>query len=153
MGIWDNVKNIMSISPDDFEDEVAEQAEPEVQRETYYSEPVRKREPRIFKDDRKSRNAGSGTNPQMQVVLVRPDRFDDVTAIADHLNAQKSVVLNLESANRDVSRRILDFLSGVAYANGGNIRKVANSTYMIVSGAVDVLGEQLLDDLTDSTIY
>ena len=107
----------------------------------------------MFPTERKTKNINSSTNPQMQVVLVRPDRFDDVTAIADHLNAQKSVVLNLEAANRETSRRILDFLSGVAYANRGNIKKVANATYMIVSGAVDLSGEHMFDDMTDATLY
>ena len=87
----------------------------------------------------------------MQVVLVKPDRFEDVTSIADHLNAKKTVVLNLEAANRDVSRRIIDFLSGVAYANSGNIRKVANSTFIIVPTDVDVMGELMLDDFDDGT--
>lgn len=151
MGVWEKVTGFMNISADEFDDENTEQAEAQ-QEKNIYSEPERKREPRIFRDERKSKS-GASANPQMQVVLVRPDRFDDVTTIADHLNAQKSVVLNLESANREVSRRILDFLSGVAYANGGNISKVAKSTYMIVSGTVDLLGEHLLDDLTDSTLY
>ena len=151
MGVWEKVTGFMNISADEFDDENTEQAEAQ-QEKNIYSEPERKREPRIFRDERNSKSSASA-NPQMQVVLVRPDRFDDVTTIADHLNAQKSVVLNLESANREVSRRILDFLSGVAYANGGNISKVAKSTYMIVSGTVDLLGEHLLDDLTDSTLY
>lgn len=151
MGLWDNVKNIMSLSGDDFEDETTEQAE-ETTRNTYVNEPVKKAQPRIFQGDKK-RNVNSSSNPQMQVVLVRPDRFDDVTAIADHLNAQKSVVLNLEATNRETARRIIDFLGGVAYANGGSIRKVANSTYMIAPSAVDVLGETMLDDFSDSSIY
>ena len=85
----------------------------------------------------------------MQVVIVKPDHFEDVTMIADHLNARKSVVLNLESSNRETSRRILDFLSGVAYANGGSIRKVANSTFMITPGSVDIMGELYMDEYTD----
>ena len=89
----------------------------------------------------------------MQVVLVKPDRFEDVTSIADHLNDKKTVVLNLEAANRDVSRRIIDFLSGVAYANKGNIRKVANSTFIIVPFDVDVMGELMLDDFEDGKMY
>ena len=68
---------------------------------------------------------------QLQVVLVKPERFDDASAIADHLNAKRTVVLNLEGANKDVARRILDFLSGVAYANDGQIKKVANCTFII----------------------
>ncbi len=49
---------------------------------------------------------------QLQVVLVKPERFEDASTVADHLNAKRTVVLNLESANKDVARRILDFLSG-----------------------------------------
>ena len=86
-------------------------------------------------------------------MLVKPDRFEDVTSIADHLNAKKTVVLNLEAANRDVSRRIIDFLSGVAYANHGNLRKVANSTFIIVASDIDVLGELMLDDYEDNKLY
>lgn len=153
MGVWEKVTGFMNISADEFDDDNTEQVETQPEKTSYYSEPERKREPRIFRDERKSRGNSGNTNPQMQVVLVKPERFDDVTMIADHLNAQKSVVLNLESANREVSRRILDFLSGVAYANGGNISRVANNTYMIVSGAVDLLGEHLLDDLTDSSLF
>ena len=154
MGLWDNVKNIMSLSGDDFEDEEIEQtAEPENTRGNYYSEPARKPQPRIFQADKKGKNVSSTANAQMQVVLVRPDRFDDVTAIADHLNAQKSVVLNLEATNRETARRIIDFLGGVAYANGGTIRKVAKSTYMIAPNAVDVLGEPMLEDFSDSSLY
>ena len=72
--------------------------------------------------------------------------FEDVTMIADHLNAKKSVVLNLEAANRETSRRIIDFISGVAYANKGSIRRVANSTFMIAPSDVDVMGELMMDD-------
>ena len=64
-------------------------------------------------------------------MLVKPERFDDASAIADHLNAKRTVVLNLESTNKEVSRRLVDFLSGVAYANNGQIKRVANSTFII----------------------
>ncbi|MDO5449214.1 MAG: cell division protein SepF, partial [Clostridia bacterium] len=58
----------------------------------------------------------SPSKAMLQVVLAKPERFDDASAIADHLNEKRTVVLNLESANRDVARRLIDFLSGVAYA-------------------------------------
>ena len=89
---------------------------------------------------------------QLQVVLVKPERFDEATAIADHLNEKKTVVLNLEAANKDLSRRLLDFLSGVAYANDGQIKRVANSTYMITPFNVDLMGE-LMDELESNGVY
>ena len=89
---------------------------------------------------------------QLQVVLVKPERFDDASTIADHLNSKRTVVLNLESSNKDVARRILDFLSGVAYANDGQIKKVANCTYIITPYNVGFMGE-LLDELENNGVY
>ena len=89
---------------------------------------------------------------QLQVVLVKPERFDDASSVADHLTAKRTVVLNLESANKDVSRRILDFLSGVAYANDGQIKKVANCTFIITPYNVGVMGD-LLDELENNGLY
>lgn len=71
------------------------------------------------------------TTTQLAVVLVKPDRFENAAEIADHLKDKRTVVLNLEQTNKDVARRLVDFLSGVAYANEGKIKKVANSTYII----------------------
>lgn len=89
---------------------------------------------------------------QLQVVLVKPERFDDASTVADHLNAKRTVVLNLESANKDVARRILDFLSGVAYANDGQIKKVANCTFIITPYNVGLMGD-LLDELENNGLY
>ncbi len=89
---------------------------------------------------------------QLQVVLVKPERFDDASSVADHLNAKRTVVLNLESANKDVARRILDFLSGVAYANDGQIKKVANCTFIITPYNVGLMGD-LLDELENNGLY
>ena len=90
---------------------------------------------------------------QLKVVLVKPERFEDASGIADHLLAKRTVVLNLESTNRDIARRLVDFLSGVAYANGGQIKKVANSTYIITPYNVGVMGDSLLDELENSGLY
>lgn len=89
---------------------------------------------------------------QLQVVLVKPERFDEATVVADHLNAKRTVVLNLEAADKELARRLLDFLSGVAYANDGQIKRVANSTFMITPFNVDLMGE-LLDELESSGVY
>lgn len=140
MAIWENVKNFMGFESTDYEDENENENTPEP---TYEPAPARK-EPRIVSNDRRVKNITPAS--QMQVVIVKPDRFDDVTMIADHINAHKSVVLNLEATDRDVSRRIIDFISGATYANHGNIKKVANSTFMITPGEVDIAGEELMND-------
>lgn len=92
------------------------------------------------------------TTTQLQVVLVKPERFDEAAEIADNLNEKRTVVLNLEGANRDVARRLVDFLSGVAYANSGQIKRVANSTFIITPYNVDVMGD-LLDELENNGMF
>ncbi len=92
------------------------------------------------------------TTAQMQVVLVKPDRFDNVSDIAEHLRSKHAVVLNLESTNKDVARRLVDFLSGCAYALDGKIKKIAISTYIITPYNVDIVGD-LLDELENNGVY
>ncbi len=153
MSVWDKIKNIMVIpDEDDYENEAEEIERPA--REKSYDEPVytpKKEAPaKLIKSKTINYSQNSGG---LQVVLVKPDRFDEVTSIADHLNEGKTVVLNLEESARDVSRRIVDFLSGVAYANGGNMRKVAKNTFIIVARGVDVMGELLPEEFEDGKIY
>ena len=91
-------------------------------------------------------------NSAMQVVLVKPDRFDTVSEIADNLRDKKAIVLNLESTNKDVARRLVDFLSGVAYALDGKIKKVAISTYILTPYNVEIVGD-LVEELENSGVY
>lgn len=89
---------------------------------------------------------------QLQVVLVKPERFEDASSIADHLREKRTVVLNLESTNKEIARRLLDFLAGVSYANEGKIKRVAISTYIITPYNVDILGD-LIDELENNGLY
>lgn len=94
----------------------------------------------------------NNNNAAMQVILVKPDRFDTVSEIADHLRDKQSIVLNLESTNKDVARRLVDFLSGVAYALDGKIKKVAISTYILTPYNVEIVGD-LAEELENSGVY
>lgn len=88
---------------------------------------------------------------QLAVVLVKPERYEDACSIADHLNVKKTVVLNLESTSKDVAKRLIDFLCGVAYANNGQMKRVANNTYIITPYNVDIMGD-LLDELENNGV-
>ena len=125
--------NHNSASLDDSEDDVPEE-----------------RPARDTKRNNKVVNINATT--QLKVVLVKPERFEDASTIADHLNSKRTVVLNLESTNKEVSRRLVDFLSGVAYANNGQIKRVANSTFIITPYNVDIMGD-LLDELESNGAF
>ncbi len=89
---------------------------------------------------------------QLSVVLVKPDKYENAPEIADHLRERRTVVMNLEQTNKDVAKRLIDFLSGVTYAQEGKIKRVANSTYMITPYNVDILGD-LIDELENNGLY
>lgn len=146
MGLFDKLKGIIT-DPDDV-DYTAYDPEDDV-----ISRPEERRETPAV-DSRRGSNkvVNIHATAQLQVVLVKPERFDDSSSIADHLNAKRTVVLNLESASKEVSRRILDFLSGVAYANEGQIKRVANCTYIIIPYNVGIMGD-LIDELENNGLY
>jgi len=80
--------------------------------------------------------SGSGTALEMKV--VKPQQFDSVSQIADHLLNKRTVVLNLENTSKETARRLIDFLSGVAYSIDGSIKKIATNAYVITPNNVDV---------------
>lgn len=92
------------------------------------------------------------TTTAVQVVLSKPERFEQAAEIADHLRERRTVVMNLETTNKDVAKRLVDFLSGVAYANDGKIKKVAINTYIITPYNVDIMGD-LIDELENNGVY
>ncbi len=107
---------------------------------------------RAREEDRRNKVVNIHATTQLKVVLVKPERFENASEIADHLKEKRTVVINLESTNKDVARRLVDFLSGVAYAGEGKIKKVAANTYIITPYHVDIMGD-LIDELENSGLY
>ena len=103
---------------------------------------------------RRNKVVNISATAKLSVALFKPERFGEETRnIADELIKTHTVVLNLENTNKDMSRRIIDFLSGVAYANRGKIKKVATSTFIIIPNNVEMPGADLLDELEHSGVY
>ena len=120
-----------------------------------FEEPVRRDEfedRRSKYDDRRNKVVNIHATTQLKVVLVKPERFEMASEIADHLKEKRTVVINLESTNKDIARRLIDFLSGVAYASEGRIKKVAANTYIITPYHVEMVGD-LLDELESNGLY
>ena len=85
---------------------------------------------------------GISSGAALEMKVVKPERFDEVKAIGEHLLARRTVVLNLEETNKETTKRIIDFLCGVVFAIDGQVKKVANATYVVTPKNVDVSGEQ-----------
>lgn len=88
----------------------------------------------------------------LQVIVVKPEKYSDAASIADHFKNKKTVVLNLDNTNKDVANRLIDFLGGVAYAADGDLKRIANTTYIIVPFNVDISGD-MIDELGSSADF
>lgn len=169
MGFKDKFKDFFNPEVDEFEDETEGQSDLDygeydsfknVDRSgrsgsDYYDRPSASSRSvssqRTTSANGKVVNMGAGS--QLQVVLVKPEKFEDATGIADHLCAKRTVVVNVENTSKDVVRRLVDFLSGVAYANKGTIKRAANSTFVVTPNNVDVMGDVLFEDSDSSNSY
>ena len=148
MSLLDNIRKMItpiSDEDDDYDEVFGEQEAP------FFDE-----RPRYDRGAVDSRRNGKVVNihatTQLKVVLVKPERFENASEIADHLKEKRTVVVNLESTHKDIARRLIDFLSGVAYAGEGKIKKVAVNTYIITPYSVDIQGD-LIDELENNGLY
>lgn len=141
MGIFDSVKGMfggVDHEYDDVDDEIIVKKE--------YSRPA----PMAAPSDKQSGEVVNiSATTKLEVRVARPESFDEVSDVADDLNNKIIVVLNLECTPKDVSKRLLDFLSGVAYANNGKIQKIATHTFLITPHNVGLEGE-ILGELENS---
>ena len=144
MSFFDELKRLARPYEDEEEDAYEEDFTPVSPRDSA----VRDRE----SERRNNKVVNIHTTTQLQVVLVKPERFENASEIADHLREKRTVVLNLEQTDKNIARRLIDFLSGVAYANEGTIKKVALSTYIITPYNVEILGD-LIDELENNGLY
>ena len=153
MGIFDELKKLTHPYDDedyDYEDDFEEPVK-ESSRSLFDDRKDDRREDRRS-EDRHNKVVNIHATTQLKVVLVKPERFENASEIADHLKEKRTVVLNLESTNKDVARRLIDFLSGVAYAGEGKIKKVAANTYIITPYHVELEGD-LIDELENNGLY
>ncbi|WP_394272695.1 cell division protein SepF [Butyricicoccus sp.] len=158
MGLVNDFKRWVSgeVDDDDFDmdDETMESAEPE--EPSYYSRPEPAASAPVeaahtqVQPRRNNRVVNISATTRLAVVLVKADQFNNVADIADHLKNKMTVVLNLESTDKEVSKRMLDFLSGVTYAIEGRIKRVASNTYLITPLDVEIVGDDLISELENS---
>ena len=105
-------------------------------------------------DPRENKVVNFNAKSQLQMVVFKPTSFGEETRnIADELLQRHTVVLNLEKADKETSRRIVDFLSGVAYANNGRLKPIASNIVIVTPYNVDLMGDDVLDELESSGIY
>ena len=148
MALRDTLRNLIGIPENDYDNDYDDEMQSgnidqQEEEQTSMASPS--------SDRKHNKVVNIHATTQLAVVLVKPERYEDAASIADHLNAKKTVVLNLEQTSKDVSRRLIDFLCGVAYANNGQMKRVANNTYIIPPYNVDIMGD-VWDELENNGV-
>lgn len=125
-------------------------------RSNSYESENRGRVSRVRETNREAKNDRNivefETKTLQQVVIMEPREFEDVKAIADYLCSKFTIILNLEQTKEQLRERILDFISGVAYANQGMIRPVAKHTYVVTPYTVNLV-DQLMSGLENEGYF
>jgi Uncharacterized protein conserved in bacteria len=161
-GIVDKFQKMWNPPDDEYEEDFFndfEEEEETVEPEDDYSSPSHRGDYSsnrnyIPREMQESKVVNINAKTQLQVVLIKPVAFGEETrTIAEELIRRHTVVLNLEKTEKDIARRIVDFLSGVAFANNGKIKRIATSTYIITPYNVDLTGDEVLDELENSGLY
>src|SRR5262245_3331958 len=88
------------------------------------------------------KSVGSRGNGDVQVHLVIPKSFNDAQQIADKFKDSIPVILNLQSCNTDLSKRLIDFASGLTYALDGGMQRIADKVFMLTPRNVEISAEE-----------
>ena len=161
MSFWDNVKKFAQPyadedydeyddeEMDEYEDEVAEPA-PRARRASAFNTSASTDTASDFTaPSAPSAPVSSGFSGQVlnmssgkhEVVLFHAKAFDDAAKAADELRNRRAVILNMENVDKALTRRVVDFLSGCVYALDGQVKKVAQSTYLFCPHRMDIVGD------------
>ena len=81
--------------------------------------------------NKKNKVVGMPGMQQVKVIISQPSTFEQSEEICEHLKEKKSIIVNLEYVNKDVARRIVDFISGAVHALDWHIQKVSNAIFLI----------------------
>jgi len=129
-----------SAEPEEYEDEDIYDYENEQEEEE---------DKKIFgrKNNGKVVNMQQGQPNAIKMVISQPTTFEQSDEICSFLKERKSVIVNLEYVNKDVARRIVDFISGGVYALDGYIQKVSNSIFLVAPSNYEITNEMAREEI------
>lgn len=142
--LFDKVIGIMGFADEDLEEDYFEEEEEK--------EEVVREEQRTTSNRKGAQVVSIHTQKQIKVVVMEPQSFEDSQNIADQLKNRRPVIVNLENAEHNLAKRIVDFVSGATYALGGNMQKVGNGIFLFVPNNVDISGE-MKDDFKEKGFF
>ncbi|MBS7262332.1 MAG: cell division protein SepF [Eubacteriales bacterium] len=116
-------------------------------------EKQREEQPIQFSERRNRKNKeAAGGNTDVKLVVYRPHSYNDSQNIIDNLVANKPIIVNLEDLDPEMAQRVLDFMSGAAYAENGSVMKVSRGIFLVAPNNVDVFGN-LEDEMRTNDFF
>ncbi len=103
-------------------------------------------------NSKKNKIVNIHTTTQMKVVIYEPNEFEEAPSIVDNLKNRKPVIINLESLDQELAKKIFDFLNGAVYALDGNIQKVSKGIFILAPNNVDISGN-LREELKNKGLF
>ena len=151
MSVIQGFKNIFISDEDelDQEEEYRSVYEDNTKKKAAAPQPARNEAPQPQPTYSRPRSS-SESDGSLKIVLARPEKYSEVTEIGTDINMRKTVLLNLENVKSDDAKRILDFISGVAYANDAKIKMMAQKTFAIIPSNVQFVGDDLMSELENN---
>ena len=160
MGFMDKISKLVSQNDSEYYDDVEEEYEDEYYDDVEEEAPAAPKKSAfgVFRSSsNRSDNVVDISNAptggrKNRVVLAQPAVFSDAKGIADQVNQRCLVILNLKEAGSETTRRFVDFLSGVAYANNGKITKIDTAVFIITPSGYDLTGD-MVESIQNGEIY
>jgi FtsZ-interacting cell division protein YlmF len=108
---------------------------------------------RIGGDEQLSTMTTSAVAPRVSMHVVEPRQFNDAKEIGDKLRVNSAVIMNLQHANADLAKRLVDFASGLTYMASGNIKKVGERIFLLTPPNVEVSAEEAREMMSDRGFF
>ncbi|HLW59932.1 MAG TPA: cell division protein SepF [bacterium] len=93
------------------------------------------------------------TQRTMEIVVLEPGAYDEAQTAADYLKTNRPIVINLRAADRDLGKRVVDFLSGVTYALDGHMQRVGDEIFLFTPRQVFITAEQAREEAVSGSLF
>lgn len=128
-------------------DNVEEESEEELENAYGYDEEESSEEVEKGFFGRKSGKIVNMPQTQVRMKICKPTSFEQSEEICNELKEKKSIIVNLEYVNKDVARRIVDFISGSVHALDGHIEKISNSIFLVAPFNYDIVNDMAREEI------
>ena len=139
--VWD-LFGMDSAEPEEYEDDNIYDYDNNEEEETEDNKKLFGR-----KNNNKVVSMPQAQSQAIKMVISQPTTFEQSDEICSFLKEKKSVIVNLEYVNKDVARRIVDFISGGVYALDGYIQKVSNSIFLVAPSNYEITNEMASEEM------